>query len=122
MTTISKIKFSADVQGTGFPISDNATPVTIHSTLTSSAVLDEVWLYVSNSSPTNSHLLQVYFTNAVYTTFIVEVPALSGMVLLVPGLIVSGNGTVASNVAVLDDSGTGVNTLCVYGFVNRITP
>lgn len=122
MTTFNKIKLDADTQGVGIPIPADSIPVTIHSTQASSTVLDELWLYVSNASPIDPLLVQVYFTNAVFTTWIVEVQPASGMVLLVPGLIVSGNGTVPSTVAVADVTGSLSDNLSAYGYVNRITP
>jgi hypothetical protein len=47
---------------------------------------------------------------------------LSGIFLLIPGLVLTGSGTESFTVAVTDMTGLFEDALSVYGYVNRITP
>lgn len=117
MATFEKRKLSEDSTGSGIYI-PTSTPVTIHTTGTSSTVLDEIWIYVNNESSDNS------------SDFIISIGGLAnirqiigpstGLILVVPGLIVSGNGNTGTTITATDNSSTG--EVSVNGFINRITP
>lgn len=90
----------------------------IHTTLNSATVYDEVWIWAVNhdSSPTNFRLAFAMGT-ATATTIKVELPADSGMVLISPGLLVSGDGTSGMAIGAGCDNGS----CSVIGYVNRIS-
>ena len=121
MATFTKQKLSEDLSGIGFALVDGI-PLIAHTTPISSAIFDEVWLYVANKSFTNPGIIQLNMTtdeNFISTS--VQVPVLSGMFLLIPGLILTGSGTESSTVTVTDMTGLFEDALSVYGYVNRIT-
>jgi len=119
MATYEKRKLSGDLTGVGFLLEDGV-PVTVHTTPSSSGILDEVWIYVSNKSFSNPGILQVNLAGGV--SAFVQIPVLSGMFLIIPGLIFSGDGTDGSTIVVTDMTGFFEDALSVHGYVNRITP
>ena len=119
MATYSKIKLSGSTNGRGIAISNTATVGnTIHATGTSSATLDEVWLYAMNIH-SSSVLLTVEFggTNAASDLIQVAVGAQSGLVLVAPGLVLSGTGAAATTVTAYANTASKIE---IFGFVNRI--
>jgi hypothetical protein len=118
MATFTKQNFSGDPTGGGFGLADGV-PSIIHVTQTSASILDEIWMYVANNSSSNPGVLHVIFG---LNTFFVQIPVLSGMFLLIPGLILSGDGVSSSEIQATDMTGLDENALSVYGYINRITP
>jgi len=121
MATYEKIKLSADPKGTGIPLTDGASSGdVIHETDVSGSVLDELWLYASWSPPGTPDPTPVYLAldNANYQ-IMQNVPANSGLTLIIPGLIISGDGTNSCQVTAYD--WLGVDYINLYGYVNRIT-
>jgi hypothetical protein len=121
MATYSKVALSG--QADGSPIKVAATTSTgtpIHTTGTSASVIDEVWLYAYNSS-TGPIALTIQYggTTAVDDDIKITIPSLSGLTLVVPGLILTGTGSVGNTIAAY--AGT-ANVVTVSGYVNRITP
>ena len=119
MATFSKVKLSGSTNGRGILVAATAsTGTTIHSTGTSSTVLDEVWLYAYNSD-TAAVTLTVEFggTTAPNDNIKLSIPATSGLTLVVPGLILSGTGSAASTITAF--AGT-TNKIVITGYVNRI--
>jgi hypothetical protein len=118
MATYEKVKLSGDSTGVGIWLGDSASAITVHTTGTSSTVLDELWLYVSNISFGNTRLVSIDFGLTGSGQY--QVPPNSGMLLTVPGFILSGNGSSGTSIKATDDSGSG--DCFVFGYVNRITP
>ena len=118
MATYEKIKLSADPKGSGKLLSGETT---IHETGVSSTVLDELWLYASWSPAGTPEPTPIYLSldNSDFR-IMQNIPANSGLVLVVPGLIISGNGSNSCNVTAYD--WLTVGNMTVYGYVNRITP
>lgn len=122
MATYSKVLLSGSAQGKAVKVSATAsTGTTIHATGTSNTILDEVWLWAYNSSTSNV-LLTVQFggTTAPDNDIKVTIPAQSGLNLVVPGLVLSGTGSVASTVYAYATGAA--NLITISGYVNRITP
>lgn len=120
MATFSKQKLSGSTNGRGILVAATAsTGTTIHATGTSATVLDEIWLYAYNSD-TAAITLTIEFggTTAPNDNIKLSIPATSGLTLVVPGLILSGTGSVASTVAAF--AGT-TNKIVITGYVNRIS-
>lgn len=118
---VSVLPFSASTQGQGIKLVATSTPGTlIHTTGTSATVLDQVWLYAFNSD-TVPRTITVEFGGATAPdqNIVLPIPSQAGLTLVVPGLSLTGNGSVALTVKAFCPT-TAVVT--VSGFVNRITP
>jgi hypothetical protein len=121
MATFSKELLSGSSQGRGILVAATATPgTTIHATGTSSTIEDEIWLYAHNSSASGVKLT-VEFGGTTSPNDLVEftVAAESGLYLIVPGLVLTGTGSVASTVRAFAAT---TNVINIFGYVNRITP
>lgn len=120
MATFTKTLLSGSTQGKGIKVAATAsTGTTIHATGTSSSVIDEVWLYAYNSS-TGPITLTIQYggTTAVDNDIKIDLPATSGLTLVVPGLILTGTGAAANTVYAY--AGT-ANVVTISGYVNRIS-
>jgi hypothetical protein len=119
MATYSKVLLSGGSQGKAIKVAATAsTGTVIHATGISSTTQDEIWLYAYNSSA-SAVALTVQFggTTAVDNDIRLTIPATSGLTLVVPGLILTGTGTVANTVYAY--AGT-TNVITISGYVNRI--
>lgn len=120
MATFTKVALSGATTGVPIKVAATAsTGTTIHATGTSSSVQDEVWLYAYNSS-TGPVALTIQYggTTAVDNDFKITIPSQSGLTLVVPGLILTGTGSVASTVYAYAATS---NVITVSGYVNRIS-
>jgi hypothetical protein len=114
MATYEKIKLS----GAGAKNAPTKiTNINAHVTGTSSSVLDEVWLWVHNSSSVTRPVM--WTLDGGTTPIVLNVPAYS-TILAVPGMSFSGDGTNTASLFILDIQDS--NNLFCYGYVNRITP
>jgi hypothetical protein len=118
MATYEKRKLSADSDGSGVWLGLDSAEITIHTTGTSSSVLDEVWLYFSNNDPDIEVPCYVRIGTSNGISF--NIPANSGLYLILPGIIMSGTGS-AGSVLTAENTFTS-GTVSVFGYVNRITP
>ena len=118
---VSKIPFSASTQGRGIKVAATSTPGTkIHDTGVSATVEDELWLYLYNGhTATLTATVEFGGVTVPDDNIVVDIPAKSGLVLVIPGLILKGSGAAVATVAVFAASG---NLVVAYGYVNRITP
>ena len=120
MATYSKVLLSGSTQGKGIKVTATAsTGTTIHTTGTSSSILDEVWLYAYNSD-TSARLLTIQFggTATPDNDIKILIPSQFGLTLVVPGLILTGTGTVANTVYAYAET---TNVIQISGYVNRIS-
>jgi hypothetical protein len=120
MATFTKVLLSGSTQGKPIKVVATATTgTTVHATGTSSAIIDEVWLYAYNSS-TGPVALTVEFggTAAPDQNIKIDIPPTSGLTLVVPGLILTGTGAAANTISAF--AGT-ANVITVSGYVNRIS-
>lgn len=120
MATYSKVALSGSTQGKGIKVVQTAsTGTTIHATGTSSSIIDEVWLYAFNSHTANVALtVQFGGTTSPDNYIKTTIPFDSGLVLVVPGLILTGTGSAANTVYAF--AGT-ANVVTLSGYVNRIS-
>jgi hypothetical protein len=116
MTTYTKHLLSASGSGLGILVSASATPgTTIHTAISGSVNLDEIWIYGVNSGSANAKLtLEWGEQNAPNGNIEVTLPTENGLVLVSPGLLLQGSLAVK---AFSDIS----NVIIIHGFVNRIT-
>ena len=113
--TIARQLLSGSTNGRGVKVAATATPgTTIHTAHATS--LDEVWLWCVNTD-TAARKLTVEFGGTTSPDDLIEVaiPSESGLVLVSPGLTVTGGVVVRAFAAT-------ANVLVVMGHVNRITP
>jgi hypothetical protein len=121
MATFSKQLLSGSTGGRQIKVAATATAgTTIHATGTSSTIIDEVWLYAVNSDTTDRKLTIEYGgTTAPDDLIEFTVKAESGLYLIVPGLILTGDGSSARTIRAFAAT---TNVVLISGFVNRITP
>lgn len=121
MATFSKEHLSGSTGGKQIKLSTTGSPgTTIHATGTSATIKDEIWLYVTNSD-SSARTLTVEFGGTTDPDDLIKitVPPQTGLMLLIPGLILSGDGSSAKTVRAFASVG---GVLTISGFVNRITP
>ena len=123
MATYSKVFFTgcaADEGGTGIALAvDSGAFTTIHTTTTTAATLDEIWLYAVNSHSADLKVTLQFGGDQEPEDYIeYTVAAEAGLVLLVPGLILQGK--TSTGLIVKGACATG-DEVAVYGYVNRIT-
>jgi hypothetical protein len=120
MATLSKVLLSGSTGGRGIKVAATATAgTTIHTTGTSASVLDIVTLFAYNDD-TAPITLTIEFGGASDPddTIVQSIPVVgSGLVLVVPGLPLTGDGSAGRVVRAF--AGT-ANKVTVFGEVNRI--
>lgn len=120
MATFTKALLSGSTQGRAIKVAATATPgTTVHATGTSSSIIDEIWLYAYNSDTTD-RLLTIEFgnTSSPDDHIRLSVPAQSGLVLVSPGLTLTGTGSAANTVRAF---AAVTNVITIHGYVNRIS-
>ena len=126
MATYSKEYLSTSTLGepTLMTSTSAGSPTPIHVTGTSATVEDELWLYASTSHSAAVELILFfgYATGSVPTapasTVYQTITTKAGMTLVIPGLVMTGSGSVTTSVSAYDVTGSVIN---VWGYVNRIT-
>lgn len=121
MATFTKILLSGSTGGRPIKVAASGTPgTTIHTTQASSGVIDEVWLYATNTSAALVELtIEFGSTSSPDDLIVVGIPTKSGLSLVIPGLVLTGDGAAARTIRAFAGSSNVVN---IVGFVNRITP
>lgn len=116
MATFSKLILSGSTNGRQILVSASATAGTlIHTAVSGTSSLDEIWIYAVNTSATSVKLTLEYGGVTAPNDHIeITVPGESGLVLITPGLVLN-NGLVVRAFA-----GT-ANVLALSGYVNRIS-
>lgn len=118
MATYEKKLLSQSLYGSGVWLGDEGLAINVHTTGSSTTVIDEMWLYVSNTGNTIANF-SLYIGDFVLVG-IFDVAAYSNLILVSPGLPVTGSGSVGTQILAQDNDSTG--NVYIYGFVNRITP
>ena len=122
MATYSKEFFTgsaADEGGTGIALAvDSGAFTTIHTTTTTATTLDEIWMYAVNSHSADLKVTIQFGGDQEPEDYIeTTVTTESGLVLIVPGLILQGKAS--TGLIVKGAAATG-DEVAVYGYVNRI--
>jgi len=116
MATFSKRLLSASTDGRAIKVVATATAGTlIHTAVTGTSNLDEIWLYAVNTS-TSDVKLTVEWGDATAPDSHIEITVVAeaGLVCVAPGLLLNNATTVRAF------AGT-ANVITIHGFVNRIT-
>jgi len=119
MATFSKIALSGSTDGKMIKVAATATAgTTLHTGSTTTTTFDEIWLYAVNSSASSVKLTVEYGGVASPDDLIeLSVAAESGLVLIIPGLVIKGNATAL----VVRAFAATANVINIAGYVNRIT-
>lgn len=122
MSLYSKITLSQSSFGKGIPITQTGVSGTlIHQTNISTGILDEVWLYGTNPSDSDSILTLRFGGSGISgDASPVLLQAYAGYTLLCPGFILQGNGASSSNIYGSIASGYS-GSVNIYGYINRIS-
>jgi hypothetical protein len=113
--TLTKVKLSSSTDGKGIKIAQTATAGTaIHTAVSGTTDLDEIWLWAVNSD-TTARKLTIEFGGVSSPDNLIEItiPPESGLYQVVPGLLLQNGATVAAFCAT-------ANVVMVYGFVHRM--
>lgn len=114
MTTLTKVKLSGSTDGKGVKVAaTSSSGTTIHTA--HATALDEVWLWCVNSDTVNRKLtVQFGDTTSPDSDIEVSIPGESGLVLVVPGLVLTNSAVVRAFCAT-------ANVVILHGYVNRIS-
>jgi hypothetical protein len=116
MATYSKLLLSGSTQGKAIKVAATSTPGTIiHTAISGTTDLDEIWLYAVNSNSTNVKLT-VEWGEATAPDGNIEltIPPEAGFVLVVPGLLLQNSLIVKAFAGTAD-------VILIHGYVNRIS-
>jgi hypothetical protein len=119
MATFSKTILSGSTDGKAIKVAATATAgTTIHTGSTNTSVLHEIWLYAMNTD-TTARKLTIEWGGTTSPDDLIEltVPAESGLVLVVPGLLIKGN----ASALVVRAFAASANVITISGFVNVIS-
>ena len=116
MATFSKRLLSGSTDGKAIKVVQTATAgTTIHTAVSGTTNLDEIWLYAVNSSASAVKLtLEWGQADAPDGNIELSVAAESGLVLLTAGLLLQNSLVVKAFAAT-------ANVILIHGYVNRIT-
>jgi len=121
MATFSKILLSGSTQGKAIKVAATtagSAGTTLHTTGSSASVIDEVWLYATNSSAAAVVLtIQWGGTTAVDNEVKLSIPANAGLTLVIPGLVLTGTGSAGNTVAAYAAT---ANVITISGYAHRI--
>jgi hypothetical protein len=118
MATFTKKKLSGSTDGMGIKVTGTSTAatVTVHTAVagTTAGVFDEIWLYANNTSSSAVKLTLEWGTaTAADGNIELTIAAESGLVLVVPGLILQNAKVVKAFAATAD-------VILLSGYVNAI--
>ena len=117
MATYSKNLLSGSTNGKNISVTGNATgsAVTVHTAISGTSNLDEIWLYATNTSAAAVVLTVEFGGTTDQDDYIeLELAADSGMTLIIPGLLLQNSLLVKAWAASAD-------VININGYVNRIT-
>lgn len=115
MATYSKQILSGSTNGKQIKVvATSSTGTLIHTAISGTTGLDEVWLYATNTD-TTSRKLTIQWGGTVSPDDLIElvIPAESGYTLIVPGLIIQNSLVVRAFAAA-------ANVVVIGGYVNRV--
>ena len=115
MATYSKQLLSGSTNGKAIKVAATSTPgTTIHTAVSGTSSIDEVWLWAQNTDTTDRKLtIEFGGTTSPDDTFELTIPAESGLIPVVPGLPHQNSLVVKAFAAT-------ANVVLVTGYVNRL--
>lgn len=117
MATFSKVILSGSTNGRSVKVAATSSPgTTIHTAVSGSSSIDEIWLWAQNTDSTDRKLtIEFGGTTSPDDLFELTIPAESGLVSVVAGLPLQNSLVVKAFAAA-------ANVVTVNGYVNRIVP
>lgn len=117
---IAKTLLSGSTNGMPIKVVATATTgTTIHATGTSSSIIDEVWLYATNTSASTTNLtIEFGSTTAPDQNIVISIPSKSGLSICIAGLTLTGTGSAARTITAFAAT---ANVINIVGYVNRIS-
>lgn len=119
MATATKQKFSESTDGKAIKVAATSTPGTlVHTVTDDTSKIDEIWVWAYNSD-TSEREVTIEFGGATAPDQNIKanIPSKGGLILVVPGLCLWGNGTPLTVKAFA----AATNVITISGFINRIT-
>ena len=115
MATFTKTLLSGSTNGASILVSASATAGTIiHTAQSGTSGLDEIWLYADNSSSATVKLTVEFGGTAEKDQIELNVPGESGLILVVPGLVLNNSLVTRAFAAT-------ASVVSISGYVNRIS-
>ena len=117
MATFSKRLLSGSTDGKAVKVTGTGTgsTVTVHTAVTGTTNLDEIWIYANNTSASAVKLTLEWGTaTAADGNIELSIAAESGLVLVTAGLLLQNSLVVKAFAATAD-------VILIHGYVNRIT-
>jgi hypothetical protein len=118
MGTYTKIPFSSSTNGKGIQLSTAGNVTELHRTTTDDAKTDEIWLWMDNYGSSDLKVTVYFGDQETVDSIEKTISSESGLVLVIPGLILVHDDPVEIMHAFGPNTST---TLIAYGYVNRIT-
>lgn len=120
MGSISKLILTGSNQGRPILVTaSGSTGTTIHTTLSSSTTVDEIWIYATNNDSSQRNLTVEYGTTGASSEISVGIPSKSGLSIVLAGTILTGTGSDVSVIRAYSDVS---DKISLIGYVNRIIP
>lgn len=94
-------------------VATSSTGTTLHTAVSGTSSLDEVWLWFQNNDTANRVLTIEFGATSTDNNIIITLPPKSGLVLVVPGLLLQ-------NALVITAFADAANVVEAYGYVNAI--
>ena len=121
MATYTKTILGGSTDGKGIDVTGTGTgtAVTIHTGSATAATLHEIWLYAVNTDSAGSAIkltIEWGAANSAKDTIELTVQPESGLVLVVPGLLIKGNATPL----VVEAFAGSASKISIHGYVNSI--
>tara|TARA_R100000008_G_scaffold80677_2_gene63266 strand:- start:2224 stop:2580 length:357 start_codon:yes stop_codon:yes gene_type:complete len=117
MATMSKIVLTGCGNGLAHQVSgtDTAGATAVHTAVSGTSDIDEIWLYATNTS-TSAVKLTLEWGTATADEGNIEqtIPAESGLSLIIPGLILNNSKVIEAFAGTAD-------VILLFGYANRIT-
>lgn len=111
----SKEPLSASTDGRMVQVAAVSTGgTTIHTAQASATTFDEVWIYATNSNASSVNLTIEWGGTGTSNEIKLAVPAVSGLTLVIPGLILRNSKAVTAYASV-------ANVIGLSGYVNRMS-
>lgn len=120
MATYSKSILSGSTNGRAVLVNTTASNTcVVHTGSTNTSVQHEVWLYAQNTDTTDRKLT-IEFGGVTSPNDLIEqtVTAEGGLILVVPGLVLTGNATTAPRITAFAAT---ANVVTLHGYVNVIS-
>lgn len=116
MAIFSKLPLSGSTNGRQILVAATSTPGTlVHTAVSGTSSLDEIWIYAVNTSTTSTKLTIEYGgTTAPNDHLEITITGESGLVIITPGLVLN------NSLVVRAFAGT-TNVIALSGYVNRIS-